>query len=74
MSSTLKILGGHLNNIGKEIAKIDDFITGTENIPCDELIKKHKKREDLLEVGGLINHMINVEQQPKKQESPIIQM
>lgn len=74
MSKELQNLNGHLETLGKELNKIDFFIVDTANISCDELVKRFKKREDLLEVAGFINHVIKIEEEKNKKESPIIKM
>lgn len=78
MNSITEILKGHYDSVVLEIAKIDEMIASTPNIPIDQLLKHRDRRVKLQEVGTYIKYLqeVNVQQngQQEHQQSKLIKL
>jgi len=73
---SIEALKQHHNNLGIAIAKIDTEVSDNGNIPVEELIRKFKKRSDLVDVHGYISYLGSLGKQSGEAsgESKIVQL
>lgn len=70
MNTITENLKGHFDAVALEIAKIDEMIASTPNIPVDKLLKDRDRRVRLQEVGTYLKYLQEVNMQQNNEQQP----